>query len=236
MIEGVRNIEFKEGDFVVKTLSGKELEDSYRLRHRVFAESLGWVPRSSDGQEIDMYDLWGTTIGLVRPNGTLAAIARLLPSSSPFMLEADLAMLLPSGYVVRKATDTAEITRLAIDPDIRDKGLSGRILRALLKGVYQWAIENGIRFYYLEVEERFLRVLRAVGFPCEPIGPSVALPPANACSVAALYDMVQFDEINMIQRPQFWEWMSAIQMVDGTVVQGRNMVAHVKPSEVLTAA
>lgn len=232
-MEGIRDIEFREGEFVVKTLSGEELQQSYRLRHRVFAESLCWVPSSSDGREIDLYDLWGITIGLVRDDGTIAGIARLLPSSGPFMLEQDLSALLPPGYRVRKAPDTAEITRLTIDPDICDKGLSGRILRVLLKGVYQWAIENEIRFYYLEVEERFLRVLRAVGFPCEPLGPSVILPPANASSVAALYDMVQFDEINVHKRPQFLEWMSAIQTIDGDIVCGRNAVSAFKSDEAL---
>lgn len=232
-MEAIRDIEFREGEFVIKTLCGEELEQSYRLRHRVFAESLGWVPLSSDGREIDLYDLWGTTIGLVRDDGTIAGIARLLPSSGPFMLEQDLSALLPPGYRVRKAPDTAEITRLAIDPDIRDRGLSGRILRALLKGVYQWAIENDIRFYYLEVEERFLRVLRAVGFPCEPLGPSVTLPPANASSVAALYDMVQFAEINIRKRPQFLEWMSAIETVDGEVERGRNALSVFRSDEAL---
>ncbi|MFO0706863.1 MAG: GNAT family N-acetyltransferase [Nitrospira sp.] len=226
-----REIEFREGEFIVKTLSGEELQQAYRLRHRVFAESLGWVSQSDDRREVDLYDLWGTMIGLVRDDGTLAGVARLLPSSGPFMLEQDLASLLPPGYQVRKAPDTAEITRLAIDPDIRDQGRSGKILRVLLKGVYQWAIENEIRFYYLEVEERFLRVLRACGFPCEPLGPAVSLPPAYARSVAALYDMVQFDQLNSRCRPHFREWMSVIQTLAGDVESGRDALSMFRSDE-----
>ena len=217
----VRDVEFSENGFVVKTLHGEQLAQSYRLRHKVFAESLKWVPETEDRQEIDLYDLWATTVGLVRDDGAVVGVARLLPSSSQFMLEKEFGALLPSGYQIRKGPDTAEITRLAVDPEIRDRGLSSRMMLALLKGVYQWAVENDIRYYYLEVEHRFFRALRALGFPCEMIGEPVVLPPAGASSVAALYDMVRFDEENAIKKPQFLNWISSIETLQGEVIVGR---------------
>jgi N-acyl-L-homoserine lactone synthetase len=187
----------------------------------VFAETLRWVPPTEDGQEMDMYDLWGVTIGLFHSNGVLLGMARLLPSSGKFMLENEFGALLPGDYAIRKAPDTAEITRLAVSPDIHDSKLSTRILLGVLKGIYQWAIENGIRYYYLEVEHRFLRALRMLGFPCQPIGPIVKLPPAGVGAVAALYDMVRFDEENVERRPDFLEWISTIQLPTGEVLSGR---------------
>ena len=217
----VKDVEFSENGFVVKTLHGEQLAQSYRLRHKVFAESLKWVPETEDRQEIDLYDLWATTVGLVREDGAVVGVARLLPSSSQFMLEKEFGALLPSGYQIRKGPDTAEITRLAVDPEIRDRGLSSKMMLALLKGVYQWAVENDIRYYYLEVEHRFFRALRALGFPCEMIGEPVVLPPAGASSVAALYDMVRFDEENAIKKPQFLNWISSIETLQGEVIVGR---------------
>jgi len=217
----VKDVEFSENGFVVKTLHGEQLAQSYRLRHKVFAESLKWVPETEDRQEIDLYDLWAKTVGLVRDDGAVVGVARLLPSSSQFMLEKEFGALLPSGYQIRKGPDTAEITRLAVDPEIRDRGLSSRMMLALLKGVYQWAVENDIRYYYLEVEHRFFRALRALGFPCEMIGEPVVLPPAGASSVAALYDMVRFDEENAIKKPQFLNWISSIETLQGEVIVGR---------------
>jgi len=217
----VKDVEFSENGFVVKTLHGEQLAQSYRLRHKVFAESLKWVPETEDRQEIDLYDLWATTVGLVRDDGAVVGVARLLPSSSQFMLEKEFGALIPSGYQIRKGPDTAEITRLAVDPEIRDRGLSSRMMLALLKGVYQWAVENDIRYYYLEVEHRFFRALRALGFPCEMIGEPVVLPPAGASSVAALYDMVRFDEENAIKKPQFLNWISSIETLQGEVIVGR---------------
>ena len=220
-MHGVKDVEFQEGEFTVRTLREEELKSSYRFRHKVFAEQLKWVPASSDGEEMDLYDLWGKTVGVLGYDGTLLGMARLLPASGQFMLEKDFGALLPDGYRIRKAPDTAEITRLAVDPDIRDAKLSTRIMLSVLKGVYQWAVSNDIRYYYLEVEHRFLRALRILGFPCEPIGPVVKLPPAGASAVAALYDMVRFDEGNQSKRPDFLQWISTIQTVDGRTISGR---------------
>jgi acyl homoserine lactone synthase len=217
-----RGLAFYEGEFLVKTLEGKaELTQAYQLRHKVFAETLRWVPPTEDGQEMDMYDLWGETVGLFGYDGILLGMARLLPSSGKFMLENDFGALLPEGYAIRKERDTAEITRLAVNPDIRDPKLSSRVMRGVLKGIYQWAVENEIRYYYLEVEHRFLRVLRMLGFPCEPIGPVVKLPPAGTEAVAALYDMVRFDDENIHKRPSFLEWISTIKTSTGEVIPGR---------------
>ena len=86
-----RGVEFYEGELLVKTLEEKtELTQAYRLRHKVFAEVLQWVPPTDDGQEMDMYDLWGSSIGLIDRSGKLHGAVRLLPASGPFMLEKDL--------------------------------------------------------------------------------------------------------------------------------------------------
>jgi acyl homoserine lactone synthase len=218
----VRSIEFREENFLIKTLETKaEITQAYQLRHRVFAEQLKWVPETEDRQEMDMYDLWGVTVGLFNDEGVLLGMARLLPPSGEFMLGNEFGALLPRDYTVRKEQDTAEITRLTVSPDIQDPKLSSRVMLGVLKGIYQWAVENQIRYYYLEVEHRFLRALRMLGFPCEPIGPVVKLPPAGAEAVAALYDMARFDEENGTKRPSFLEWISTIKMPTGEVVSGR---------------
>ena len=224
-MDGLRDIDFREEEFVVRMLHDEELKHSYRFRHKVFAETLKWVPASPDREEVDLYDLWGNTVGVLDHGGTLLGMARLLPSSGMFMLEKDFEALLPKDYALRKAPDTAEITRLAVDPDIRDAKLSTRIMLAVLKGIYQWAVENHIRYYYLEVEHRFLRALRILGFPCEAVGPVVKLPPAGASAVAALYDMVGFDERNMLKRPDFLQWISTIKTVDGRILSGRTSIS-----------
>ena len=219
-VEDKREVAFYEGEFLVKTLEEKsELAQAYRLRHKVFADTLRWVPPTEDGEEMDMYDLWGQSIGVIDRGGKLHGLARLLPSSGPFMLERDLRLLLPPDHVVRKERDTAEITRLAIDPDIKDKGLSARLLLTLIKGIYHWAMAHGVRYFYLEVDYRFFRVLNAMALSCCPLGQPVALPPANTLSIAATMDIERCEEILGRKRPQVMEWMSTVTTAQGNIVK-----------------
>ncbi|MEQ1847705.1 MAG: GNAT family N-acetyltransferase, partial [Nitrospira sp.] len=136
-----------------------------------------------------------------------------------FMLEQDLRLLLPHDHVVRKKPDTAEITRLAIDPDIKDKGLSVRLMLTLIKGIYHWSMEHGVRYLYLEVDHRFFRVLNAMGIPADPLGPPVALPPAGTLSIAAMLDIVRCKEVLGKKRPAVMEWMSVITTMQGEIVR-----------------
>lgn len=205
-------VRFYEGDIQVRTLYGDaENLEAYRLRHKVFSERLQWVEPSLEGLEKDPYDTWATSIGLFHRWGKLIGISRLLPTTGPFMLENEFQSLLQPRCTLRKRSDTAEITRMTIDPSITDKGLSKRILKTLLKGIYQWSVQNDVRYLYMVVEKRFFRVLRAIGFPCEPISACKSLPPAGALSVAAILDLEQFRVVSRRKRPWFLDWISTVE-------------------------
>ena len=181
-----RQIAFYEGELLVKALeSEEELRQAYHLRHRIFAEKLRWVPESNDQLESDIYDAWSTSIGLFS-NKQLLGMVRMTPAPFPFMLESEFSGCLVGSHRVRKNLDTAEITRLAVDPTIVDRGLSARLMRTIFKGMYQWCLANNIRYTYLVVENRLLRILQHLWTSCDPLGPPVALPPAKTLSVAAI--------------------------------------------------
>jgi acyl homoserine lactone synthase len=146
-------------------------------------------------------------VGLFDGARALRGVFRMVRSPYPFMIEKEFRPCLTPGCDIRKAPDTAEITRLALDPSLTDKGLSIRLMQVLFKGVYQWSIHNDVRYLYLVVEKRFLRVLRGMGFPCEAISPAVSLPPAEALSIAALLDWRRFDETCPLKQPVFFRWM-----------------------------
>ena len=209
-----RAIAFNEEGLLVRTLEGKaDMIQAYKLRHRVFAEQLQWVPKNHHGLEFDAYDAFATSIGLFDVNGVLRGVFRMVNSSFPFMLEDEFRTCLLPTCEVRKSPEAAEITRLAVDPMLTDKGLSNRVMQVLFKGVYQWSMHNDVRYLYMVVEKRFLRVLRGMGFTCEAISPAVSLPPAQAVSIAAVLDWEQFHHSCPQQQPSFYRWMNAI---DGT--------------------
>lgn len=205
-------VKFNEGDIQVRTLfRDAEKVEAYKLRHKVFSERLQWVESSTEGVETDPYDSLATSVGLFHRWGKLIGVSRLLPTTGPFMLEKEFQSLLQPQCTLRKMSDTAEITRMTIDPSITDKGLSKRIMQTLLKGIYQWSVQNDVRYLYMVVEKRFFRVLRGIGYPCEPISPCKALPPAGALSVAAMLDLEQFRVTSRRKRPWFLDWISTVE-------------------------
>jgi acyl homoserine lactone synthase len=215
VLEEHRQVEFRQDDLLIRTLSDEEeLTASYRLRHQVFAERLQWVAKSEDGIEIDAYDAFATSVGLFDGDNHLRGVFRMVSPPSPFMLESEFSSCLLPNCEIRKERDTVEITRLAIDPTLTDRGLSIRLMQVLFKGVYQWSMQNEIRFLYMVVEKRFLRVLRGMGFTCEAVSPAVSLPPAGALSIAALLDWKQFHDICPQKQPTFFRWIDS---VDGSV-------------------
>jgi acyl homoserine lactone synthase len=211
-----KRIFFREGAFLVKTLEEEsEWCQAYGLRHRVFAERLKWVPERPNRLESDMYDTWSTSIGVFSADCTLLGLVRVTHAPVPFMLESEFSACLMGTHPVRKELDTAEITRLAVDPNLADRVLSTRVMQAAIKGAYLWCVGNDVRYTYIVVEERLLRGLRLMGWPCQPVGTPVALPPAQAVSVAALIDLEAFRHNAAAKHPDLLKWYST---ADGGLV------------------
>jgi acyl homoserine lactone synthase len=211
VLEESRPIEFREDRLLVKTLSDEQdLSASYYLRHQVFADRLQWVAKSNDGLEVDAYDAFATSVGLFDDDRKLRGVFRMVSPPYPFMIESEFRPCLLPNCEIRKERDTVEITRLAIDPTLTDKGLSIRLMQVLFKGVYQWSMQNEVRYLYMVIEKRFLRVLRGMGFSCEAISPAVSLPPAGALSIAAVLDWKRFHETCPQKQPAYFQWMNAV--------------------------
>lgn len=196
-------LSFREGELIVKTLESEdELSQAYQLRHRVFAERLRWVPETGGRLESDVYDSWSTSIGVFAGSGRILATVRMIHAPLPFMMENEFSACLVGTHMLRKNTDTAEITRLTVDPGILDGKLSTLLLRTTFKGMYLWCGLHAVRFTYMVVEHRLLRVVRRMGWPCVPIGTPVALPPADVPSVAAILDLEEFRREALAHRPE----------------------------------
>jgi N-acyl-L-homoserine lactone synthetase len=208
-VEEERGVAFYEGEFLVKTLETKdELTQAYQLRHRVFAEQLKWVPERTDRLEADVYDAWSTSLGVLGDENKLLGLVRMTHAPVPFMLESEFSACLVGSHRVRKETDTAEITRLAVDPAITDRGLSARLMKTIFKGMYQWCLVHDVRYTYMVVEHRLLRVVQRMGWPCHAIGEPVALPPAEVLSIGGLLDLDEFRLQASTCRPSMLDWLT----------------------------
>ena len=211
-----RGVEFYEGEFLVKTLETKEdLTQAYQLRHRVFAERLKWVPERADRLEADLYDAWSSSIGVFADDTKLLGLVRMTHAPVPFMLESEFSACLVGSHRVRKETDTAEITRLAVDPAIVDRGLSAKLMKTIFKGMYLWCLLHEVRYTYMVVEHRLLRVVQRMGWPCHAIGAPVALPPAEVLSIGGLLDLEEFRHQALMHRPAMLDWLTTTTPVLG---------------------
>lgn len=204
-----RAVDFTEGEFHIRSIETQEdVLKAYHLRHRVFAERLQWVPERQDRLESDVYDAWSSSIGIFSRDHALLGLVRMTQAPLPFMIESEFSACLVGQHEIRKELDTAEITRLAIAPDITDRGLSAKLMKLVFKGMYQWCVMHEVRYTYMVVEHRLLRVVERMGWPCRPIGAPVSIPPAEVLSVGALLDLDEFRSNARIGRPEMLEWLA----------------------------
>lgn len=205
------SIFIREGQYLVKNLTTQsEKVMSQRLRHRVFCNELGWVPENCDGLEIDHYDGNAVPIGVIDDQQNLKAFLRVIKSEHTFMLENDFADLIDPAYQIRKENDTAEISRLCVEPEARNDRFSGNfgvhsITMILYKSVYHFCMKNKVRYLYLVVEGKVYRLLRAKGFPCKMIGAPRVMPD-GVVAVAAILDWREFEKSNHTKRPKMLNW------------------------------
>ncbi|WP_018290030.1 acyl-homoserine-lactone synthase [Verrucomicrobium sp. 3C] len=206
-------VHLHEQEFCLRTLTNeKERELAYRFRYRIFCRALRWISPAAPGIDRDRYDDGAILLGVFDESSELRAMARILLPTGPFMLESDFAPLLAPEHSVRKAPDTIEITRFAVDPAAaQTRGLSQKLSLLLYKGLCHWGQLNAVRYAYLVVEKYFFRAIHLAGFPCRRIGPLFRLPPANVESLAAIFDLELFLSEAHAKRPHLEEWMNRAQ-------------------------
>jgi acyl homoserine lactone synthase len=201
----------REGGFILKTLEGDdERSRGYRLRHTVFSEELGWVPRSESHMEKDEYDSHAIPIGILDAQKRMLAYSRTILPRRTFMIEKEFSRLVSPNHHIRKDDDTAEVSRLCVSSEARStivcSNLGTHSLSMLLyKGIYHWCAGNRIRYIYIVVDYKIYRLFWAKGFPCRPVGEPVTMP--DGCiAVAAMVDFEELVALNTAKRPELMRW------------------------------
>ncbi len=206
-----RNILLQEEDFVVKTITNDiDRRKAYRLRHAIFCNELKWVLHSENGMESDEYDACAVFFGVFDKSRTLLAFLRLILPDRQFMMEKEFRSLVHPSYRIRKEPDTAEISRLCVEPEARTGHREGnfgvhRLSLILFKGVYQWCLLNGIRYLYAVTELKIFRLYCLKGFPFSMIGEPTKMSD-GVVVVAVVLDWDLFERSNAVRRPQLVEW------------------------------
>lgn len=203
----------EEGGYSVRTLTdAADLQQAFHLRHRIFCEELGWVPETDDRMEIDEYDINAIPFGVFDTDNILRAYLRLIYTNKPFMLKDIFGSLVSPDHMLKRDTNTAEVSRLCVAPEARRDSVSGNfgahnISMFMYKGVYHWCLENEVRYLYLVVEEKIFRLLNAKGILCTMIGEPHQMPD-GVNAVAGIIDWREVEVKNSVLRPKMLDWFT----------------------------
>ena len=157
-----------------KSAYGKELLAMHRLRHRLFVETLGWKDLARpDGLDIDAFDTDAATyLVILDADGSVRGSARFLPTTGPHMAPEVFAHFFdgdpPRGPTILEWSRHAPGDP-SWAPDINE---AARV--ALHLGVLEFARLRGVTAFTAVMETWLLRRARAIGWPCEPLGPQRA--------------------------------------------------------------
>lgn len=163
-------------------LTGRELPEAYRLRHRVFREELKWLPESLFGSDKDEYDDRSLHLGRYHGN-KLVAYTRLTPR--PFMMEGPLGIAYPGPL-----EDSAlELSRLIASR------LSRRELQEFFAEIFEVAASLA-DYVYIVSTPKVIRATCQMGWPWKELGPVVQIPPTMEESQAAVLELRHVDSLH----------------------------------------
>jgi acyl-homoserine lactone synthase len=165
-----------------------EMEQAYRLRHKVFVEEMGWSELAKpDGREIDQFDTKHAVHMLYIDAGKVLGYQRMLASTRPHLLSDIMPELCELERPV--GPHVWEWTRYCVAPGHRDRGRTlSPIGNALLSGIVEWGLESGISTIIIEMTPIWLLRLVQLHFRPLPLGVPRTIGGEDTIAVTATFD------------------------------------------------
>jgi acyl-homoserine lactone synthase len=165
-----------------------EMEQAYRLRHRVFVEEMKWTDlEKPDGREIDQFDDEHAVHMLYIEEGKVLGYQRMLPSMRPHLLSDVLPQLCEGDRPVGE--HIWEWTRYCVEPGHRERGRAlSPVANALLSGIVEWGLERGISSIIIEMNPLWLLRLVQLHFLTMPLGLPQKIGEGDVVAVTARFD------------------------------------------------
>lgn len=138
---------------------GDSLAAHHRLRHKCFVERNGWSVPNHDGMEYDQFDTPAATYLIHRHgNGPVQGVARLIPTTRPYMLKELWPDLLGGDVLV--SPQVWEATRFGIDDDL-EPAVKRRVAAEIVLGCLEFGMSMGINRYLVLMPHLIIR--RTIG-------------------------------------------------------------------------
>jgi len=166
----------------------EEMEQVYRLRHKVFVEEMGWTELAKpDGREIDQFDTKHAVHMLYIEKGKVLGYQRMLPSTRPHLLSDVSPELCEVDPPV--GSHIWECSRHCVAPGHREKGrFASPIANVLLSGIVEWGMDNGVSTAIIEIDPLLLLRLVQLHFRMLPLGLPRRIGNQDFLAVTATFD------------------------------------------------
>lgn len=175
-----------------------------KLRYRVYCQEFGWRNLNQLGVEVDQYDQQAIYFGAFCEN-KLVGTMRLVRRPGTFMVDPGKEYFgIGNGLDLRMDMDTAELSRLAVDPEFRTTSSHlgtkfGAVTIEIYRAVYQFCLQNGIRYLYIGSTNRMLRIVQYQLCPFDFLPREMEMEDGCIIQIACL-DWRKFEEFNQHKR------------------------------------
>lgn len=150
----------------------RPLEDSYRLRHEIYAEGRGWQAiKRPDRRDCDQFDNDDAIYLLLLEGRDREVIggSRLVPSLKPHLMSEKFPALASSRPLPR-ASNIFEWTRYFVVPEAREGHKACFASGVILCGIQEYCLEEGIDQLSIVLEPYWLPRFQQVGLNPQPLG------------------------------------------------------------------
>lgn len=179
----------------------QELNQAFRLRHRVFVEEKGWTDlHSEDGRETDRFDDEHAVHMLHISDDRVIGYQRMLPTTRPHILSDVLPELCEGERPM--ATHIWEWTRYCVEPGYRERGrMLSPVANVLLSGIVEWGLAMNVNTIVIEMNPLWLLRLVQLHFRVTPLGIPRMIGGEETVAVTAAFDERTLDRLREV-RPE----------------------------------
>ena len=165
-----------------------EMDQAFRLRHRIFVEQLKWSDLArDDGREIDGYDDAHAVHMLALKDGEVIGYQRMLPTTRPHLLSDVMPQLCEGELPV--GPQIWEWTRFCVASTCRMRGRTlNPVISALLTGLVEWGLANGVDRVVTETHPLWLLTLIQMHFRTVPLGLPQPIDGEDIVAITAGFD------------------------------------------------
>jgi N-acyl-L-homoserine lactone synthetase len=165
------------------------LTQMFRQRYQIFVCEKGWDLKTDGELEIDAYDTADTVYLIAFDKEKIGASMRLAPTDRACMVADHFGDMcereLPRGR------DVWELTRGAVNADLRRSGIYGRVICAMVEVALLWGVKKGIGVFsvdYLQKQMRF-------GLDAKPLGRPRTIDGEPNVAAEILFDRETLDRL-----------------------------------------